>query len=152
METKFKEDRQIKVEIKKEDTGTNRELSLSVCIGHQITCLPYMTEGELKQVKKSIEEYFRSKKIVTMGELRKMKYKGLYKLHELSNSDAFKKAVVDISKLLILKHDNTQINDAIIYGHVTDGTAKTGVYFYAKTGVYFYDDTLVELITEEEII
>lgn len=145
MEEKFKKDRQIKVEIKKEeDAGTNRKLSLSVCIGHQTTCLPYMTEGELKQVKKSIEEYFRSKKIVTMGELRKMKYEGLYKLHKLSDSDAFKKAKVNISKLLILKHDNVQINDEIIYGHITDGTA--------KTGVYFFENTLVELITEEEMI
>lgn len=145
MEEKFKKDRQIKVEIKKEeDAGTNRKLSLSVCMNHQTTCLPYMTEGELMRVKEALEEYFKSKKIVTMGELRRMGYEGLFKLHELSNSDAFKKAKVNISKLLILKHDNAQINDEIIYGHITDGTA--------KAGVYFYDDTLVKLITEEEII
>jgi hypothetical protein len=145
MEEKFKKDRQIKVEIKKEeDAGTNRKLSLSVCMNHQTTCLPYMTEGELMRVKEALEEYFKSKKIVTMGELRKMEYEGLYKLHKLSDSDAFKKAKVNISKLLILKHDNVQINDAIIYGHIIDGTA--------KTGVYFFENTLVELITEEEII
>ena len=143
METKFKEDRQIKVEIKKEeDTGTNRELSLSICIGHQTTCLPYMTEGELKQVKKSIEEYFKSKKIVTMGELRKMEYEGLYKLYELSENDSYKR--VDFSKLLILKHNNSQINDEIIYGYMIGK--------YGKVEVYFCEDTLVELITEEEII
>ena len=145
METKFKEDRKIKIEIKKEeDTGTNRELSLNVCIGRQTTCLPYMTEGELKQVKKALDKYFEKRRIVSMRELRRMGYEGLFKLHELSNNDAFKRAEVDISKLLILKHDNAQINDEIIYGHITDGTA--------KAGVYFYDDTLVELITEEEII
>lgn len=143
METKFKEDRQIKVEIKKEeDTGTNRELSLSVCIGHQTTCLPYMTEEELKQVKKSLEEYFRSRRIVTIGELRKMKYEGLYKLYALSEKDAYMRA--DFSKLLILKHDNSQINDKIIYGYMIGKSA--------KIEIYFYEETLVELITEEEII
>lgn len=143
MEEKFKKDRQIKVEIKKEeDAGTNRKLSLSVCMNHQTTCLPYMTEGELMRVKEALEEYFKSKKIVTMGELRKMEYEGLYKLYALSEKDAYIKA--DFSKLLILKHNNSQINDEIIYGYMIGKSA--------KIDVYFYEDTLVELITEEEII
>lgn len=103
-----------------------------------------MTEGELMRVKEALDKYFKEKRIVSMRELRRMGYEGLFKLHELSNSDAFKRAEVNISKLLILKHDNVQINDAIIYGHIIDGTA--------KTGVYFFENTLVELITEEEII
>ena len=93
MEEKFKKDRQIKVEIKKEeDAGTNRKLSLSVCMNHQTTCLPYMTEGELMRVKEALDKYFKEKRIVSMRELRRMGYEGLFKLHELSNSDAFKKS------------------------------------------------------------
>lgn len=78
MEEKFKKDRQIKVEIKKEeDAGTNRKLSLSVYMNHQTTCLPYMTEGELMQVKRALDEYFDKLygTVMTVKEMREMEYR-----------------------------------------------------------------------------
>ena len=47
----FKEERKIEVFIEKEDTGSNRDLKLSLKIGNNTTSFPCLTEGELRKFK-----------------------------------------------------------------------------------------------------
>lgn len=142
MEEKIiKMDRQIETRVERENVGTNREFSLNVKIGSQTTCLPYMTEGELMQVKRALDEYFDKLygTVVTVKEMREMEYIGCYKIVELDEEDAFRKAT--ISKDLILRHDNNDNH----FDRVVRGSVKTKGGIEIKE-VYLYLDTLVKLI------
>lgn len=71
MEIKMiKEDRKIEVFVEREDTGSNRDLKLSLKIGSNTTSFPCLTEGELRKFKEFLNGYFDNKKIMTIGKLR----------------------------------------------------------------------------------
>lgn len=122
METKMiKEDRKIEVFVEREDTGSNRDLKLSLKIRNNTTSFPCLTEGELRKFKESLDEYFESKKvIITLEELRKSYDFAYYKVIRLSESDGYALLNAYISPDTIFKYErNTGFVDKIVFGEMT---------------------------------
>lgn len=109
METKMiKEDRKIEVFVEREDTGSNRDLKLSLRIGNNTTSFPCLTKGELRKFKEFLDEYFNNEKVMTIGELRKS-YDltfAYYKIVRLSELDSYSNFLMFISHQMQFSNTN----------------------------------------------
>ncbi len=153
METKMiKEDRKIEVFVEREDTGSNRDLKLSLRIKNETFSFPCLTEGELRKFKEYLDEYFDNKKVMTIGKLRES-YDltfAYYKIVRLSEFDSYNVFNVYISPDVIFKHErNTGNNDKIVSGEIIlenhDGLPKP------VNDVYFYCETLIQILDTQEV-
>lgn len=153
METKMiKEDRKIEVFVEREDTGSNRDLKLSLRIGNNTTSFPCLTKGELRKFKESLDWYFDNKKVMTIGELRKS-YDltfAYYKIVRLSELDSYSNFNVYISPDAIFKYErNAGNSDKIVSGKMIpenrDGLPTP------IDDVYFYCETLIQILDTQEV-
>lgn len=150
METKMiKEDRKIEVFVEREDTGSNRDLKLSLRIGNNTTSFPCLTKGELRKFKEFLDEYFNNEKVMTIGELRKS-YDltfAYYKIVQLSELDSYSNFNVYISPDAIFKYErNAGNSDKIVSGKVTLKNSNDLV-----DDFYFYCETLIQLLDTQEV-
>lgn len=148
----YKEDRKIEVFVGKEDTGSNRDLKLSLRIKNETFSFPCLTEGELRKFKEHLDEYFDNKKVMAIGELRKS-YDltfAYYKIVQLSEFDIYGDFNVYISPDAIFKYDRKAGNtDKIVSGKVTlknDNDLIDDFYFYCETLIQILDTQEVEEI------
>lgn len=150
METKMiKEDRKIEVFVEKEDTGSNRDLKLSLKIGNNTTSFPCLTEGELRKFKESLDWYFDNKKVMTIGKLREscdLTF-AYYKIVRFSEFDIYGDFNVYISPDAIFKHERKAGNDdKIVSGKVTLKNGNDLV-----DDFYFYCETLIQILDTQEV-
>jgi hypothetical protein len=150
METKMiKEDRKIEVFVEREDTGSNRDLKLSLRIGNNTTSFPCLTKGELRKFKEFLDEYFNNEKVMTIGELRKS-YDltfAYYKIVRLSELDSYSNFNVYISPDAIFKYErNAGNSDKIVSGKVTLKNSNDLV-----DDFYFYCETLIQILDTQEV-
>lgn len=150
METKMiKEDRKIEVFVEREDTGSNRDLKLSLRIGNNTTSFPCLTKGELRKFKEFLDEYFNNEKVMTIGELRKS-YDltfAYYKIVRLSELDSYSNFNVYISPDAIFKYERKAGNDdKIVSGKVILKNSNDLV-----DDFYFYCETLIQLLDTQEV-
>lgn len=150
METKMiKEDRKIEVFVEREDTGSNRDLKLSLRIGNNTTSFPCLTKGELRKFKEFLDEYFNNEKVMTIGELRKS-YDltfAYYKIVQLSELDSYSNFNVYISPDAIFKYErNAGNSDKIVSGKVTLKNSNDLV-----DDFYFYCETLIQILDTQEV-
>lgn len=150
METKMiKEDRKIEVFVEREDTGSNRDLKLSLKIGNNTTSFPCLTEGELRKLRESLDWYFDNKKVMTIGKLREsydltFTY---YKIVRFSEFDIYGDFNFYISPDAIFKHERKAGNtDKIVSGKVTLKNSNDLV-----DDVYFYCETLIQILDTQEV-
>lgn len=153
METKtIKEDRKIEVFVEREDTGSNRDLKLSLKIGSNTTSFPCLTEGELRKFKESLDWYFDNKKVMAIGKLRES-YDltfAYYKIVRFSEFDSYGDFNVYISPDAIFKHEqNAGNSDKIVSGKIIlenrDGLPTS------IDEVYFYYETLIQILDTQEV-
>ncbi len=148
----FKEERKIEVFIEKEDTGSNRDLKLSLKIGNNTTSFPCLTEGELRKFKESLNGYFDNKKIMTIGKLRES-YDltfAYYKIVRFSEFDSYSDFNVYISPDTIFKYErNAGNSDEIVSGKMIlenrDGLPTL------IDSVYLYCETLIQILDTQEV-
>lgn len=150
METKMiKEDRKIEVFVEREDTGSNRDLKLSLRIKNETFSFPCLTKGELRKFKEFLDEYFNNEKVMTIGELRKS-YDltfAYYKIVRLSELDSYSNFNVYISPDAIFKYErNAGNNDKIVSGKVILKNSNDLV-----DDVYFYCETLIQILDTQEV-
>lgn len=150
METKMiKEDRKIEVFVEREDTGSNRDLKLSLRIGNNTTSFPCLTKGELRKFKEFLDEYFNNEKVMTIGELRKS-YDltfAYYKIVRLSELDSYSNFNVYISPDAIFKYErNAGNSDKIVSGKVILKNSDDLV-----DDFYFYCETLIQILDTQEV-
>lgn len=150
METKMiKEDRKIEVFVEREDTGSNRDLKLSLRIKNETFSFPCLTKGELRKFKEFLDEYFNNEKVMTIGELRKS-YDltfAYYKIVRLSEFDIYGDFNVYISPDAIFKHERKAGNDdKIVSGKVTLKNGNDLV-----DDFYFYYETLIQILDTQEV-
>ena len=150
METKMiKEDRKIEVFVEREDTGSNRDLKLSLRIGNNTTSFPCLTKGELRKFKEFLDEYFNNEKVMTIGELRKS-YDltfAYYKIVRFSEFDVYGDFNVYISPDAIFKHERKAgNNDKIVSGKVILKNSNDLV-----DDFYFYCETLIQILDTQEV-
>lgn len=150
METKMiKEDRKIEVFVEREDTGSNRDLKLSLKIGNNTTSFPCLTEGELRKFKESLNEYFDNKKVMAIGKLRES-YDltfAYYRIVRLSEFDIYGDFNVYISPDAIFKYERKAGNtDKIVSGKVTLKNGNDLV-----DDFYFYCETLIQILDTQEV-
>lgn len=150
METKMiKEDRKIEVFVEREDTGSNRDLKLSLRIGNNTTSFPCLTKGELRKFKEFLDEYFNNEKVMTIGELRKS-YDltfAYYKIVRLSELDSYSNFNVYISPDAIFKYErNAGNSDKIVSGKVILKNSNDLV-----DDFYFYYETLIQILDTQEV-
>ena len=153
METKMiKEDRKIEVFVEREDTGSNRDLKLSLKIGNNTTSFPCLTEGELRKFKESLDWYFDNKKVMTIGKLRES-YDltfAYYKIVRFSEFDSYSDFNVYISPDTIFKYErNAGNSDEIVSGKMIlenrDGLPTL------IDSVYLYCETLIQILDTQEV-
>ena len=145
METKMiKEDRKIEVFVEREDTGSNRDLKLSLKIGNNTTSFPC-----LRKFKESLNEYFDNKKVMAIGKLRES-YDltfAYYRIVRLSEFDIYGDFNVYISPDAIFKYERKAGNtDKIVSGKVTLKNSNDLV-----DDFYFYCETLIQLLDTQEV-
>lgn len=148
----YKEDRKIEVFVEREDTGSNRDLKLSLRIKNETFSFPCLTEGELRKFKEYLDEYFDNKKVMAIGELRKS-YDltfAYYKIVRLSEIDSYSIFNVYISPDTIFKYErNAGDNDEIVSGKMTvenrDGLPTS------IDSVYLYCETLIQILDTQEV-
>lgn len=150
METKMiKEDRKIEVFVEREDTGSNRDLKLSLRIGNNTTSFPCLTKGELRKFKEFLDEYFNNEKVMTIGELRKS-YDltfAYYKIVRLSELDSYSNFNVYISPDAIFKYErNAGNSDKIVSGKMILKNSNDLV-----DDFYFYCETLIQILDTQEV-
>lgn len=150
METKMiKEDRKIEVFVEREDTGSNRDLKLSLRIKNETFSFPCLTEGELRKFKEFLDEYFNNEKVMTIGELRKS-YDltfAYYKIVRLSELDSYSNFNVYISPDAIFKYErNAGNSDKIVSGKVILKNSNDLV-----DDFYFYCETLIQILDTQEV-
>ena len=150
METKMiKEDRKIEVFVEREDTGSNRDLKLSLRIKNETFSFPCLTEGELRKFKEFLDGYFDNKKIMTIGKLRES-YDltfAYYKIVRFSELDSYSNFNVYISPDAIFKYErNAGNNDKIVSGKVTLKNGNDLV-----DDFYFYCETLIQILDTQEV-
>lgn len=150
METKMiKEDRKIEVFVEREDTGSNRDLKLSLRIKNETFSFPCLTKGELRKFKESLDWYFDNEKVMTIGELRKS-YDltfAYYKIVRLSELDSYSNFNVYISPDAIFKYErNAGNSDKIVSGKVILKNSNDLV-----DDFYFYCETLIQLLDTQEV-
>ena len=145
----IKEDRKIEVFVEREDTGSNRDLKLSLRIGNNTTSFPCLTKGELRKFKEFLDEYFNNEKVMTIGELRKS-YDltfAYYKIVQLSELDSYSNFNVYISPDAIFKYErNAGNSDKIVSGKVTLKNSNDLV-----DDFYFYCETLIQILDTQEV-
>ena len=146
METKMiKEDRKIEVFVEREDTGSNRDLKLSLRIKNETFSFPCLTEGELRKFKEFLDGHFDNKKIMTIGKLRES-YDltfAYYKIVRFSEFDIY----VYISPDAIFKHERKAgNNDKIVSGKVILKNSNDLV-----DDFYFYCETLIQILDTQEV-
>lgn len=145
----IKEDRKIEVFVEREDTGSNRDLKLSLRIGNNTTSFPCLTKGELRKFKEFLDEYFNNEKVMTIGELRKS-YDltfAYYKIVRLSELDSYSNFNVYISPDAIFKYErNAGNSDKIVSGKVTLKNSNDLV-----DDFYFYCETLIQILDTQEV-
>lgn len=131
METKMiKEDRKIEVFVEREDTGSNRDLKLSLKIGNNTTSFPCLTEGELRKLRESYDLTF-----------------AYYKIVRFSEFDIYGDFNVYISPDAIFKHERKAGNtDKIVSGKVTLKNSNDLV-----DDFYFYCETLIQILDTQEV-
>ena len=153
METKMiKEDRKIEVFVEREDTGSNRDLKLSLKIRNNTTSFPCLTEGELRKFKEYLNGYFDNKKIMTIGKLRES-YDltfAYYKIVRFSEFDSYSDFNVYISPDTIFKYErNAGNSDEIVSGKMIlenrDGLPTL------IDSVYLYCETLIQILDTQEV-
>lgn len=153
METKMiKEDRKIEVFVEREDTGSNRDLKLSLRIKNETFSFPCLTEGELRKFKEYLDEYFDNKKVMAIGELRKS-YDltfAYYKIVRFSEFDSYGDFNVYISPDTIFKYERNAGNtDKIVSGKMIlencDGLPTP------IDNVYLYCETLIQILDTQEV-
>lgn len=148
----YKEDRKIEVFVEKEDTGSNRDLKLSLRIGNNTTSFPCLTEGELRKFKDSLDWYFDNKKVMTIGKLRES-YDltfAYYKIVRFSEFDSYSDFNVYISPDTIFKYErNAGNSDEIVSGKMIlenrDGLPTL------IDSVYLYCETLIQILDTQEV-
>lgn len=150
MEIKMiKEDRKIEVFVEREDTGSNRDLKLSLKIGSNTTSFPCLTEGELRKFKEFLNGYFDNKKIMTIGKLRES-YDltfAYYKIVRFSEFDVYGDFNIYISPDAIFKHERkVGNNDKIVSGKVILKNSNDLV-----DDFYFYCETLIQILDTQEV-
>lgn len=148
METKMiKEDRKIEVFVEREDTGSNRDLKLSLKIGNNTTSFPCLTEGELTKLKNSLDEYFKFKRkiVTTIEDVRREEKSCFYRIKKIDKYDAYGLGGVSISSDAIFKHEPTLLDDRVVKGYVLHSNGRL------SEEVYFHDNTIVEILSEEEV-
>lgn len=145
----IKEDRKIEVFVEREDTGSNRDLKLSLRIKNETFSFPCLTEGELRKFKEYLDEYFDNKKVMAIGELRKS-YDltfAYYKIVRFSEFDIYGDFNVYISPDAIFKHERKAGNtDKIVSGKVTLKNSNDLV-----DDFYFYCETLIQILDTQEV-
>ena len=131
METKMiKEDRKIEVFVEREDTGSNRDLKLSLKIGNNTTSFPCLTKGELRKLRESYDLTF-----------------AYYKIVRFSEFDIYGDFNVYISPDAIFKHERKAGNtDKIVSGKVTLKNSNDLV-----DDFYFYCETLIQILDTQEV-
>lgn len=145
----IKEDRKIEVFVEREDTGSNRDLKLSLRIKNETFSFPCLTKGELRKFKEFLDEYFNNEKVMTIGELRKS-YDltfAYYKIVRLSELDSYSDFNVYISPDAIFKYErNAGNSDKIVSGKVTLKNSNDLV-----DDFYFYCETLIQILDTQEV-